>query len=229
MKKNFLGLMATGFSTVALVSLVLVYPAWAADDADGISVGNAPSSTSTTKVKSKTAAVPVGSTTVGSSAPAAAAPAVATTPSTPTPAPAANADATSPDSIKSGNLTFSHPHLSSSGDRLDLYFTIKNDGKGDERLGGAESTWTTGDIVLVSKDKGGKEQEGPIAVVIPAGKSVEFSSSDMWLRVKKADKEPKNPTVFPITFYFRSSPNTTLKISMKGQSTGSSILNWFEK
>ena len=154
-----------------------------------------------------------------------------TPPSAPT-APSAPAKPTEtlPSSFKFGNLTFNHPHLSASGDHIDLFMSIKNEGKTDERMGGGGSTWNIGDVVQVTKDKSGKEQEAPIAIVLPAGKTVDLTKDETWLRVKGVGKELKTESVFPVSFYFRSSPNANLKIALKGdKDEGGSLLDWFKK
>ena len=155
--------------------------------------------------------------------------------SAPSSPPAAAAPAQEiPDSIRSGNLTLSNASLSHSGKHIDLFLSITNDGKGEERLGGAGSKWDVGDIVMVTKDKQGKEQESPLSMTLPAGKTVKFSKDETWIRVKDINAVPKNATAFPISFYFRSSPNANLLVSLKESANGnegalSSVLDWFKK
>jgi copper(I)-binding protein len=159
------------------------------------------------------------------------APTPPTAPVAPTAPATAKPTETLPSSFKAGNLTFTHPHLSVKGDHIDLFMSVKNDGKSDERMGGGGSTWNIGDVVQVTKDKNGKEQEAPVALLLPAGKTVDLTNDETWIRVKGVGKELKTESVFPISFYFRSSPNANLKIALKGDKDdgGGSVMDWFKK
>ena len=133
--------------------------------------------------------------------------------------------------VASGDVVISHMSAESSHGYIDVFLSIKNNGKSDERLIGAGSTWEAGDVVQVKKDKKGKEQETPVAVDIPSDKTVDLSSGTTWLRVKNVTAEPKGAKVFPLTLYFRHSPNAALKIAMNGGGKGliRSIDKWFSK
>ncbi len=194
----------TGVMLTVCLGVALSVPAFAATK-------------SSTSTPAATATVPVSSST-----PATPAAASATPPAT---APVAPAEAASSATVKAGSLEISHTHLTASGDHIDVFLTVKNNGKGDERIIGGGSTWQTGDVVQVSKGADGKEKEDAAAIGIPAGKTTELDKDTIWLRVKNVTT-PKNASVFPITLYFRSAPNTELKISFK---SSGGIMDWFSK
>jgi len=162
-------------------------------------------------------------------------PSATTKPTVPVVAPVATPQPVAPaitpvDSVTAGDLTVSHARLVYKNNHLDVFLSIKNAGKSDERLGGADSAWESSGVVQVSKDKDGKEQEAPIAQVLTAGKTTDFSTDAVWLRIKDVKAQPKNTDVIPVTLYFRRSPNAALKIAFKGgDDSGGSILNWFKK
>jgi hypothetical protein len=83
----------------------------------------------------------------------------------------------------------------------------------------------------VKKDKDGKEAEGPVAIDVPADKTVDLSSGEVWLRVTKINTKPADMAVLPLSLYFRHSPNANLKIAMGegGKGLGSAIEGWFSK
>jgi copper(I)-binding protein len=174
--------------------------------------------------------VPTTSSAVAPAATPTPAPAIAT-PKKPTPptSPALPGGVVPGAIVKAGSLVFSHYSLSMSADHIDLFMTIKNDGKADERLAGGGSRWDTGDIVQVTKQSG-KEVETPIAVILPVGKTTEFAKGETWLRVKNV-KQPKGETFFPVSFYFRSSPNANLNIPLKGgaDDESGSVMDWLKK
>ena len=92
-------------------------------------------------------------------APAVAAPAPTATPVavTPAPAPVAAAPAPTktaeklPDSYKAGNLEISGAFTEEKGGVYNIYFTVKNNGKGDDALTSAELTDGTGEINTVAR------------------------------------------------------------------------------
>jgi copper(I)-binding protein len=172
-------------------------------------------STSTTSVKKPTAPVvtPV-------AAPQAVAPV----------APPAQPTQTATTSVTVGDLTVSHLHAAYKKGAIDVYMSIKNAGKGDERLGGADSALADATVVQVTKDKDGKEQEGPISQTLTADKTLDLTADTVWLRIKNVKAEPKNSDLIPLTLYFRRSPNAVLKIAQSGSESGaSSVLDWLKK
>jgi copper(I)-binding protein len=156
------------------------------------------------------------------------------------PTPKATTVVPTADTLTVGELTVKDPEITFKSDHIDLTFSIKNASKGDERLGGADTTWKNSSIVEVTKDKDGKEVEGPISEPLPAGKTVEFTKSDKWLRIKVVQTEPKNADVVQVTMYFRRSPNAVLKIAInpgkatKASSSGDSgksssgVMDWLK-
>ena len=167
----------------------------------------------------------------------ASAPSTVTVPVAPPPAPVAKApEAATSDTMVFGDLTVVHPHLDFKANHIDIFLSIKNASKGDERLGGADTTWKSSGIVQVTKDKDGKETEGPVSVTLTAEKSVDLSTSaGTWLRMKDVQTEPKSSDVVPVTLYFRRSPNAVLKIAAVGSKSSdigedqkSSVMNWLK-
>jgi len=151
-------------------------------------------------------------------------PTVAATPQPTPPAPAAAPTA----SIVAGELTISHARVVYKKDHLDLFLSIKNAGNSDERLGGVDSPNGSG-VVQVTKDKEGKEQEGPVGQALAGEKTTEFAPDATWLRIKDVKAEPKSTDLVPVTLYFRRSPNATLKVSAKGGVDSGSVLDWLKK
>lgn len=203
---------------VALFALMLVSPAEAKKAATPAPVAKA----AVPAPAAEATPTPPVTTTTSTDTP------VATPPSAPVPA----TKAALPSSVTSGDVTMSHMSADLSHNRIDIFMTIKNNGSSDERLIGAGSTaWDIGEIVQVKKDKDGKEQESPVSINIPTGKSVELSSSDTWLRVKSIKTKPKDESVFPVSLYFRHSPNANLQISTGGAKSGvtGAIEGWFSK
>jgi len=229
MKRTFSGLFSAFVLCAALLS-----PAFAkkapVPPSDPVPVS---SSTPSDSDDAGTATVPV---TVSSSVPSPTAPKVPVTSSVPAVAPVAapttpktpKPSELTPESVAAGNLTLSHGHVSVSGDSIDVFLTIKNAGTNDEKIIGAGTSWDKTDVVEVTK-KDGKEVESPLNLPLPAGKTVEVSNSEIWVRVKGVTREDKAGGYLPITFYFRSAPNTTLKLSFKDSGVGSTIMNWFGK
>ncbi len=111
-----------------------------------------------------------------------------------------------------GDMVVSHMKATTSKGHIDVFFTIKNNGKSDERITGAGSTWDIGEVVTTTKGKDGKETEGPVAIEVPAGKSVELSDSTQWLRITAVHTKPQDLSILPLNLYFRHSPNTPLQI-----------------
>jgi copper(I)-binding protein len=136
------------------------------------------------------------------------------------------------DTLTLGDLTVSHPSIAYKDNHIDVYLTIKNSSKGDEHIGGADTTLKSSGIVQVTKDKDGKEQEAPISETLPAEKSVEFTKTGTWLRIKDVQAEPKSTDVVPLTLFFRRSPNAVMKIPADaGKSAGQSpsVMDWLKK
>jgi copper(I)-binding protein len=220
---------ASVFSVFAMGILVLAMtsPAQAGDDSKSLPAA-ATADSATTGAKPIAKAKPAPATkevTVSSVATATATPAVAP-PSAVALAPKATDP--SPDTVTSGDLVVSHGRAVYSKDHIDVYVSIKNTSKFDERLGGAGSVWSSTDAVQVTKAKDGKETESPVSTTLPAGQSVDFDSDSTWLRIKSLQVEPKSNDILPVSLYFRRNPNADLKLALKG-SGSSSIINWLKK
>jgi copper(I)-binding protein len=147
---------------------------------------------------------------------------------TPTPTTPKTADVPTPGSVTVGDLTVSHARVVYKKDHLDFFCSIKNISNADERLGGAGTPLSTGDVVMVTKDKDGKETEAPVGIILTADKTVDLSTDTSWIRIKDVKSEPKSSEIVPVTLYFRRSPNAVLKLTLSG-SEGSSLLDWFKK
>jgi copper(I)-binding protein len=117
----------------------------------------------------------------------------------------------SPDTIIAGDLIVTGTHIVFNQDHVDIFLSIKNNSKYDEKLigGGTDSASST--LVQVTKDRDGKEEEAPVSAVLPAEKTSEFSKDGTWLRVTDVD-QPGDSDIFEVSLYSRRSPNINLKI-----------------
>ncbi|MDE1900646.1 MAG: copper chaperone PCu(A)C [Alphaproteobacteria bacterium] len=113
---------------------------------------------------------------------------------------------------KAGSLEISDAHMVYKKDSLDIYLTIKNTGKVDEQLGGFDTPIAHENLVEVV-DKDGKDVQVLANETLPAGKEVEFSRGDKWLRIVGV-KEPRETDIIPISLFFRRSPNANLKLAL---------------
>lgn len=141
----------------------------------------------------------------------------------PAPAKAAAQDKTTK-SLKAGDLEITQIQMAQGGDKLDLFMTIRNNGSADETLSGAEDKRDGGKAVMIHKGKDGVFYEGPVAIVIPAGKSEELSSSERWVRISGV-KGTKDRAEIPVALYFRRSPNAELVLTSHSLSSSSKSLD----
>jgi hypothetical protein len=169
-----------------------------------------PAGTSAPVAVPVSSSVPIASTApIASAAPAAdAAPAVTAKPTD-----------LSPDKLVSGNLTFTGMRAKYDGATVIFTATVANAGKGDDRLMGASVD--AGDITQPSAD--GK-QENPVDATLKAS-----DKTDITLHVKNLTAAEKKSGVLALTLYFRSAPNTKLKVALGGgESIGAKIMDIFK-
>jgi hypothetical protein len=96
---------------------------------------------------------------------------------------------------------------------IDLFFSVENRSKDDERLGGGDTPMKNSGVVEIVTGVDGKPQEKSIVEPLPGGKKVVFSEHEgKWLRIKSAQSEPKPGDLVTFTLYFRRSPNATLRV-----------------
>jgi len=118
------------------------------------------------------------------------------------------------DSAKAGDLEVSDAKMIYKKGNLDVFFSVKNNSKIDEKLGSGDTPIPNSGVVEVVKDKDGKEQEIiTMGEVLPAGKSVDFDKDDKWIRIKDV-AEPKETDVIPVILSFRRSPNAKLALAL---------------